>query len=103
SLTRTNSDRVKYSLDLALFGKHPNGANVDSKSLCVHAPSVLEVHLPADLAEGCEFVATTTLHKETGREGSVQMQVLTTKPAVFGLTAGAVKEVGGKSTWSDGE
>lgn len=90
-------------LDPALFGKHPNGSAIDAKNLCVRAPSVIEVRLPADLAEGCEFVATATLHKETGREGSVQMQALTTKPAAFGLTAGAVTEQGGKSTWSDGE
>ncbi len=97
------SAATSYGLDPSLFGKHPNGATVDARSLCVRAPSVLEVRLPADLAEGCEFVTTTTLHKETGREGSVQMQALTTKPVAFGLTAGAVKEQGGKSTWSDGE
>jgi hypothetical protein len=94
---------TKFGLDPALFGKHPNGAGVDAKSLCVRAPSMLEVRLPAELVEGCEFVATTSLHKETGREGSVQMQVLTTKPSGFGLTAGAVREQGGKGTWSDGE
>jgi hypothetical protein len=94
---------TSYGLDPTLFGKHPNGATVDTSSLCVRAPSILEVRLPADLAEGGEFVATATLHQETSREGSVQMQALTTKPAAFGLTAGAVKEQGGKSTWSDGE
>ncbi len=92
-----------FGLDPALFGKHPTGATVDAKSLCVRAPAVIEVRLPADLAEGCEFVATATLHKETGREGSVQMQALTTKPAASDLTAGTVTEQGGKSTWSDGE
>jgi hypothetical protein len=97
------STPTSYGLPPTLFGKHPDGSVVDAKNLCVRAPSVIEVRLPADLAEGCEFVATATLHKETGREGSVQMQALTTKPAAFGLTAGAVKEQGGKSTWSDGE
>ncbi len=91
-------------LDPAIFGKHPNGTQLSATSLCVRAPSVIEVRLPADLVAGCEFVATTALHKETGAEGSVQMQVLTTKPAVTpGLTAGMAKEQGGKSTWSDGE
>lgn len=97
------SAATKWGVEPALFGMHPNGSVVDAKNLCVRAPSVIEVRLPADLAEGCEFVATATLHKDTGREGSVQMQALTTKPAAFGLTAGAVKEQGGKSTWSDGE
>ncbi len=92
-----------WGVEPGLFGKHPNGSAVDAKNLCVRAPSVIEVRLPADLAEGCEFVATATLHKETGREGSVQMQALTTRPAAIGLTAGSVKEQGGKSTWSDGE
>jgi Protein of unknown function (DUF1592)/Protein of unknown function (DUF1588)/Protein of unknown function (DUF1587)/Protein of unknown function (DUF1585)/Protein of unknown function (DUF1595)/Planctomycete cytochrome C len=106
--TRNNQSLVTsaatdWGLDPALFGKHPNGAKVNETSLCVRAPSVIEVRLPADLAEGCEFVATAALHKETGREGSVQMQALTTKPAVLGLTVGAVREQGGKSTWSDGE
>ncbi len=90
-------------LDPALFGKHPNGSLVDARSLCVRAPSVIKVRLPSYLVEGREFVATTTLHKETGREGTVQMQVLTTKPASLGLAAGVAKEQGGKSTWSDGE
>jgi hypothetical protein len=101
--TTSGKNTVAFGLDPALFGKHPNGASIDTKDLCVRAPSVIEVRLPADLAEGCEFVATATLHKETGREGSVQMQVLTTKPAALGLTAGAAREQGSKSTWSDGE
>ncbi|MEQ2006951.1 MAG: DUF1592 domain-containing protein, partial [Limisphaerales bacterium] len=91
-------------LDPALFGKHPSGSALPAANLCVRAPSLLEVRLPADLVEGCEFVATATLHRETGAEGSVQMQVLHTKPAsASGLAAGAAKELGGKSTWSDGE
>ncbi len=98
------SAATSWGLDPALFGKHPTGAKVGASSLCVRAPSVIEVLLPAELVEGCEFVATGALHKETGAEGSVQMQVLTTKPASSpGLAAGVVSEQGGKSTWSDGE
>src|SRR5205085_9806652 len=66
--------------DPALFGRHPNGHSIDSASLCVRAPSVLEVRLPSDLVAGCEFVTTGFLDNETGAEGSVQLQVLTTKP-----------------------
>ena len=95
---------TQWGLDPALFGKHPNGTKLGATSLCVRAPSVIEVRLPAELVEGCEFVATGSLHKETGAEGSVQMQILTTKPTgESGLVAGAAKEQGGKSTWSDGE
>ncbi len=89
------TDGDAYGLDPSIF----TGA-----SLGARAPSVIEVRLPADLVEGCEFVATATLHRETGAEGSVQMQVLTTKPAATpALAPGVAKEQGGKSTWSDGE
>ena len=101
---RTPSGPTGWGLDPALFGKHPSGGSVGATSLCVRAPSVIEVRLPADLAEGCEFVATGTLERETGAEGSVQMQILTTKPAsTAGLVVGAAKEQGAKGTWSDGE
>ena len=95
---------VEWGLDAQLFGKLPDGTKANPANLCVRAPSVIEVRLPADLVEGCEFVATTALDKVAGREGSVQMQLLTTKPtSTTGLAVGAVKEQGGKSTWSDGE
>jgi hypothetical protein len=67
-------------LDPALFGKHPNGSAIEGASLCVQAPSVIEVHLPAELAAGTELVTVGALHPQTGREGSVQLQVLTSKP-----------------------
>ncbi len=72
----------QWGLDPKTFGKHPNGGSLDSASLCVRAPSVIEVRLPADLASGYEFVTTGVLDKETGMEGSVQIQVLTSKPSV---------------------
>ena len=93
----------EWGLDPVRFGKHPSGATIGSTSLCVQAPSVIPVRLPAELVEGCEFAATATLDKETGAEGSVQMQVLTTMPTTSGLIAGVVKEQGVKGTWSDGE
>ncbi len=91
-------------LDPALFGRHPSGGKIDAASLCVRAPSVIEVRVPAELAEGREFVATAKLDPVLGAEGSIQMQALATRPAGRpGLSAGGVKEQGGKSTWSDGE
>lgn len=99
-----DTSAATWGLDSALFGKHANGSELPTANLCVRAPSVIEVRLPADLVEGCEFVATATLHLPTGAEGSVQMDATLTKPAsASGLAAGAVKELGGKSTWSDGE
>ncbi len=58
-----------------LFGKHPNGSDIDPASLCVRAPQVVEVRLPGDFVEGCELVTGGTLDAGTGREGSVQLQV----------------------------
>ena len=93
-----------YGIDPKLFGKHPNGTTkLSDTSLCIQAPSVIAISLPAELVAGCDFVATASLHKETATEGSVQMQALTTKPPSLELAAGSVKEQGGKSTWSDGE
>jgi hypothetical protein len=98
------SSDTGWGLDPALFGEQANGTKLNATSLCVHAPSVVEVRLPADLVQGCEFVTTGTLQPETGMEGSVQMQILTAKPTgTAGLIAGAAKEQGSKSTWSDGE
>ncbi len=88
------SSATNWGVDPALFA---------GSSLPVHTPSVIEVRLPAEFAEGCEFVATATLNKQTGAEGTVQMQVLTTKPKSMDLAAGVVREQGSKSTWSDGE
>lgn len=67
-------------LDAKQFGKHPNSGSVDPASLCVRAPSIIEVRLPASLIDGAEFVTAATLHQMTGKDGSVQVQVLTAKP-----------------------
>ncbi len=70
----------KWGLDPALFGKHPKGSAVDGANLCVQAPSVIEIRLPASLVAGGEFVTTGALDPKAGTEGSAQLQVLTTKP-----------------------
>jgi transposase-like protein len=99
----TKSDS-RFGVDPELFGRHPNGGTVAPANLCVQAPAVIEVSVPADMVEGCEFVATATLHAETASEGTVQLQVLTTKPEqVSGVAASAASIKGGKSTWSDGD
>ncbi len=74
--TITESKRPAIGLDPALFGKHPGGAAIDAASLCVQAPNVFEVRLPAELVEGCEMVTGGTLDPGTGREGSVQLRLL---------------------------
>ena len=88
-------------LDPTLFGKHPNGSVIDLASVCVQAPNVIEVRLPADLIEGCELVTSGFLHRETGSEGSVQLQVTTTKPtSATGLIPTAVTESNAGGAWT---
>lgn len=71
-----------WGLDPSVFGVHPNRAGtVDSSSLCVKAPSVIEVRLPADLVAGYELVTAGVLHESSREQGSVQLQVATKKPA----------------------
>jgi len=95
---------TEFGLDPLMFGKRPNGEAIDAANLCVQAPSVIEVHIPADIVDGCEFVATGTLDSAAGAEGTVQLQVLTTKPERLSSLAASGKSVsGGKSTWSDGD
>lgn len=74
-----------YGIDPALFGKHPGEGDVAAKSLCVQAPSLLQVRIPASLIDGAEFVVEGRLHPTSGGEASVQFQVTNTKPAVTSL------------------
>ncbi len=97
----THADKT-FGVDPALFGKHPNGSPIDGASLCVHAPSVIEVRLPADLAAGTEFVTVGSLDPQAGREGSVQLEVLASKPKkVSGLLPISVTDSRMNSTWTD--
>jgi hypothetical protein len=78
--------------------------STNDADLRVRAPSVTELRLPADLVAGCEFVTTGVLDKETGAEGSVQLQVLTNKPAgASRLVAGTTTGGGGRGTWTDSD
>jgi hypothetical protein len=102
SAARSSADRrSNFGLDPVLFGKHPNGSPIEDASLCVQAPSVIEVHLPADLGTGTEFETFGSLHPQTGGEGSVQLQVLTTKPKQeAGLLPISVTETTASGPWT---
>lgn len=97
-----------FGLAPSVFGRHPEFAGgdaskvpVDSASLCVAAPSVVEVRLPGDLAAGAEFVAGGFLHPVTGREGSVQLWASTTKPEhVSGLRGAGGVETQENGSWT---
>lgn len=89
-------------LDPALFGKHPSGGKpLPPQSLGMKAPTIIEVRLPADLVNGCEFVATGIL---LDAEGSAQLRATTTRPeGATRLAPGSSRPAAGASTWSDGE
>jgi hypothetical protein len=91
----------EWGIDPARFGKHPNGRIIDAGSLCVRAPSVVEVRLPADLAAGCELVTTGVLDPETGAEGSVQLRVVAGKPGnKSGLLPSELSVTVGNGPWT---
>lgn len=56
-----------------------DGTSIDVASVCVRAPSVITIRVPADLA-GRELVTTASLEPETGGEGSVQVDLVTGTP-----------------------
>ena len=65
----------EWGLDPGLFGRHPDGRAVDADSLCVQAPSVIRIRIPGRLAAGYDFVTTAVLEEQTGRKGSVQVDL----------------------------
>ena len=73
--------RPESALDPAIFGHRPDGVALDPASLCMPAPGVLEISLPAELAEGCEFVATAKLDAASHREEAVQAEAALTPPS----------------------
>jgi len=80
-IAETGSDENRWGLDPARFGQAlPGGAPVDSASLVVSGSQVVEIRLPAVLAEGAELVVGGLLDPVLGREGSVQLQIATARP-----------------------
>ncbi len=72
-----SASESKWGLPVGRFGKCPDGRATEPASLCIHAPDTLEIHLPAELIAGSEFVVSGFLHPETGRDGSVRLAVQT--------------------------
>ncbi len=72
----------------------------DKSDIKANAPSIIEVKIPAALANGTEFVVTGKLASTTS--GSVQMQVLTEKPKTStSLVAGKSESAQKSGKWSD--
>ncbi|MCB1088552.1 MAG: hypothetical protein KDM63_16060, partial [Verrucomicrobiae bacterium] len=83
-------------LGAALRSAIPNGAEVNYD---VNAPDVIEFRLPAELAEGAEFVAKVRLRDP---EGSVQMRATVSRPdGLQGVAAGKAESALQKGQWSD--
>ena len=77
SLAGVDGDAASgWGLDPELFGRHPDGRAIDANSLCVQAPSVIQVRIPGRLAAGYDFVTHAVLERQTGKEGSVQVDLL---------------------------
>jgi hypothetical protein len=93
--------KLQVGPDPTIFGKHPNGRKLNPADLCVQAPRVIEIRLPADLAAGCELVTSAILDKETGAEGSVQVAVAPGKSKITsGLRHGEVNAATRAGGWS---
>lgn len=97
----TDQATSSFGLDESLFGKHPQGGAIDPSSLCVKAPTYIEVKLPADLVAGSELVTSGSIHPSSSEKGSVQFAVSTEKPAeLAGLQAIAVTEQVNNGVWT---
>ena len=75
-------------LAAAAFGRHPQGLAVEANDLCLQAPGAIAIAIPADLAEGCEFVTAGSLHSEAAAEASVQVEAKA--DAASGVAAGGL-------------
>ena len=69
------------------FGRHPDGSEIDAGSLCVKAPAVITLRLPATMAAGRTLVTTAALDPNTGMDGTVQTRITAGESAApSGLT-----------------
>jgi Protein of unknown function (DUF1592)/Protein of unknown function (DUF1588)/Protein of unknown function (DUF1587)/Protein of unknown function (DUF1585)/Protein of unknown function (DUF1595) len=97
---KTESSNLEYGLDPAVFGRRPSEGEIDAADLCVQAPSVVSIRVPADLVAGYELATTAVLDPETGQEGSVQVAIAEGKPAPgTGLLRGDTKVIAPNGHW----
>ena len=84
----------EFGVDPSLFGLHPDNSPLPETHLCLKAPQTLELRLPSRLLAGSEFVATGTLHAATSGEGTVQIEVASTRPSQSQMSMSAPILVG---------
>jgi len=65
----------EFGLDPALFGRHPRGLAVSDADLCMPAPGVITVRIPAALATGRALVTAAALHPDAAGAATFQPQV----------------------------
>ena len=84
---------MNWGLDRRCLARIPERRHNRGTSLCVRAPSVIEVRLPAELVRAANSWPQPTGQPETGAEGSVQMQTLSARPPALGTwLAGVARE-----------
>jgi hypothetical protein len=90
----------EFGVDPAMFGRRPSKDAIDATDLCVQAPSVVSIRVPADLVAGYELATTAVLDSESGKEGSVQVAIVEGKPAPgTGLRRGETKVIAPNGHW----
>ncbi|MSU46366.1 MAG: DUF1592 domain-containing protein, partial [Lacunisphaera sp.] len=73
-----------WGLNPTRFGRNLGGAAIDAANLFMKAPSVIELHLPADLFAGGELVTTARImHPGASAAGTVQANLLVSKPKLL--------------------
>jgi len=83
------------------FGKHPKEAKLEEFSLCIQAPAVIELRVPADQLVGYEFTATAALDAEAGREGAVQVEAVSGSVAQkLQIRPAEAKTIAGQGAWT---
>jgi hypothetical protein len=84
-----------WGIEAARFGKRPDGSAIDGASLCMSAPGMLTIRLPAELAAGCELVTTGVLDGAAGADGCVRLQAVVGDPQPAGPRSLFVVGAGG--------
>jgi hypothetical protein len=74
SASAAQDDGGGVGLDSTLFGRHPLGLTVEAGDLCLQAPGSITVAIPAELAEGRDFVTVAELHPGADDAASVQVE-----------------------------
>ena len=93
---------ASIGIDLLRFGHHPNGHAIEASDLCVRAPEILEIHVPAEVIVDGELVTSAVLDPESGAEGSVQVAVSAGRaPVVSGLVRSEASVTTKNGQWSN--